>query len=117
MRPLFVSTVRYYYWVMDGNEMNQKSIPQETGQKRYKNPVCIIRWMDAAYSYEEKLPDAIPEEQLTAGFIVEATDDYTNIATNVGYNPGTTELHRVDGIVIPEKTIIEFRRIGNLNDD
>jgi hypothetical protein len=90
---------------------------KEVGKKRYKNPVCIIRWMDAAYSYEEKLPDSIPEEQLTAGFIVEATDDYTNIATNVDYNPVTTKLQHVDGLVIPEKTIIEFRRIGNLNDE
>ena len=107
----------YYIGVMDENETNSKSVLKEVGQKRHKNPVCIIRWMDAAYSYEEKLPDSVPDEQLTAGFIVETTDDYTNIATNVRYNPGTTELQRVDGLVIPEKTIIEFRRIGNLNDE
>ena len=84
-------------------------------RKRYKNPVCIIRWMDAAYTYEKKLPKSVPEEQLTAGFIVEATDDYTNIAMNVRYNPKTTKLHRVDGLVIPKGTVIEFRVIGNLN--
>lgn len=71
--------------------------------------------MDAAYSYEKKLPRSTPNEQLTAGFIVEATDDYTNIATNVHYDPGTKKIQRVDGFVIPKKAVIEFRRIGNLH--
>jgi hypothetical protein len=81
-----------------------------------KNPICSILWQDAAYSFENKLPKELPRPRLTTGFIIEANDDYTFIATNVGYNKETGELSPVDGFVIPEKAIIEFKKIGNYNE-
>ena len=82
-----------------------------------KNPVCVIYWRDAAYFSGEKAPENNPPVQLTAGFIVEATDDYTNISTNVNYNLKTGELNPVDGFVLPNKTTLNFKKMGNLNED
>jgi hypothetical protein len=79
------------------------------------NPVCVLLWQDAAYSYEKEIPKQFPAPQLTAGFIVVSTDKYTNIATNVNYNQKSNNFYPADGFVIPEKIIIEFKKIGKLN--
>jgi len=79
-----------------------------------KNPVCVIYWRDAYYALEKEFPGESPELQIAAGFIMFATDDYTNIATNVHYDRGTKTLRPTDGLVIPKKAIVEFRKIGNL---
>ena len=80
-----------------------------------KNPVCVLYWHDAAYIYEKELPTFPPPLQVTAGFIVVATNKYTNISTNVNYNRTTGGLWPVDGFVIPDKAIVKFRKIGWLN--
>jgi hypothetical protein len=79
-------------------------------------PICTILWQDAAYSDETTLPKELPSPQLTAGFIIEANDEFVFIATNVDYYAETREVSPVDGFIIPKKTIIEFKKIGNYND-
>ncbi|MCX6788841.1 MAG: hypothetical protein WCO21_02395 [bacterium] len=83
-------------------------------KKRIRNPVCAIYWRDAAYSYEKELPAEFPMPQATFGLIIVADDEYTNIATNVGYNLKTNEIYPVDGLVIPKKAEIKFKKIGYL---
>ena len=80
-----------------------------------RNPVCVIYWHDAAFSFYKKLPKQTVPLQVTAGFIVKATNTYVNIATNVNYYPRTRGVWPVDGLVIPKKAIIKFRKIGFLN--
>lgn len=80
------------------------------------NPVCTILWRDAAYTFEKDLPEVLPSPRLTTGFIIETNDEYTFIATNVSYDAQTGEITPVDGFVIPEKAILEFKKIGNYHD-
>jgi len=80
-----------------------------------RNPVCVIYWYDAAYIYEKKLPEETPPLQVTTGFVVKATNDYTNIATNINYNQKTNRLWPIDGFVIPKKATEKFKKIGWLN--
>lgn len=81
-----------------------------------KNPVCTILWTDASYSYFSEAPLDVPLPQLTTGFIIQTNDEFTFIATNVGYDKVTGKLFPVDGFIIPEKAIIEFKKIGNYNE-
>lgn len=86
-------------------------------EKKYKNPVCVIYWRDAAYVYDKNFPDEEPSLQVTAGFTVKANDSYVNIATNINYNRATGELWPVDGFIIPKSAIVEFKKIGFLNNE
>lgn len=81
-----------------------------------KNPVCTILWQDAAYTFEKNLPKDIPKPKLTTGFIIETNKDFTFVATNVSYDKVSGEINPVDGFVIPEKSIVEFKKIGNYNE-
>jgi hypothetical protein len=81
-------------------------------KRKKRNPVCAIWWRDAAYSYDEQMPAEIPPVQVTTGFVVHATGDFTNIAVNVNYNLKKNTLWQVDGFIIPEKAIIKFKKIG-----
>ena len=76
-----------------------------------KNPICTILWRDAAYTFEKEIPSSFPNPRLTAGFVIETTDEYTFLATNVSYS-SDGQLSPVDGFVIPTKAIIEFKKIG-----
>lgn len=82
----------------------------------HKNPICAILWRDAAYSFEKDLPKELPLPQLTLGFIIETNEMFTHIATNVAYDTNTHTLKPKDGILIPEKSIINFRKIGDYNE-
>lgn len=82
-----------------------------------KNPVCTIFWQDAAYTFELEVPKELPTPQLTAGFILQTNDQYTFIATNVRYDKKNHTLSAVDGFIIPEKVILEFRKMGNYNNE
>lgn len=83
--------------------------------KNKKNPICAITWRDAAYSYEKILPQKMPPIKVACGFVVRATDQWINMATNVNYNPKTKKLWPVDGFVIPRKAIINFRKLKYFN--
>lgn len=74
-----------------------------------KNPICTILWQDAAYTFEEKMPIEPPLPQLTAGFIIKSDDEKTFIATNVKYDSKSRSLKPIDGLIIPEKSIIKFQ--------
>lgn len=82
-----------------------------------KNPVCIIFWWDAAYTHSKEFPSEPQKLQATTGFVISATDDYTNIATNVYYDRKTKQLQPIDGFVIPQKAIVEFKKIEYLEND
>lgn len=77
-----------------------------------RNPVCVIYWRDAAYSYQKNLPSKNPPLQVTSGFVVVSTNTFTNIAVNVNYNQKDDTLWPVDGFIIPEKAIVKFKKIG-----
>lgn len=81
-----------------------------------KNPVCSILWEDAAYSFNSTAPTNPPNPRLTTGFIITTNEEFTFIATNVDYNRLTGVLTPVDGLIIPEKSIIEFRTFGNYHE-
>lgn len=78
-----------------------------------KNSICAILWRDAAYTFETKVPSDLPQPRLTTGFVIETDNDYTFIAMNVSYNEETGELFPIDGIVIPKKTIMKFKKIDD----
>ena len=84
-------------------------------EKFKKNPVCALLWTDAAYYFEESLPKELPLPQLTLGFVIETNEAFTHIATTVRYDTSTHTLQALDGILIPEKAIINFRKIGDYN--
>ncbi len=88
---------------------------KRSGIKQFKNPVCAILWMDAAYATTKELPKELPAPQLTTGFIISANEESTNIAVNVKYNPKTGHLWPVDGFIIPKKAQIRFLKIADLN--
>ncbi len=75
------------------------------------NPVCTILWQDAAYTDDLGTLDVIPSPTLTCGFIIETNDEYTNIASSVSYDNKTKKIVALDGFIIPEKAILEFRKI------
>lgn len=81
-----------------------------------KNPVCAVFWRDAACTNLKKPPKELPPIQLTTGFIMETNDEYINIATNVNYDLKTGEMYPVDGFVIPQKTIIKFKKVDYLDE-
>ncbi|MEX2410131.1 MAG: hypothetical protein WD607_01960 [Candidatus Paceibacterota bacterium] len=84
--------------------------------KNNKNPVCAIWWNDASYSFLKNKPQKPPLPILTVGFIIETNDEFTNIATDVKYNKKTEELEPSRGVLIPEKSIIKFKKISFLNE-
>lgn len=84
--------------------------------ENFKNPVCAILWRDAAYSFEAGLPKELPSPQLTLGFIIDTNEHFTHIATNVAYDTSTNTMQVRDGMLIPEKAIISFRKIGDYNE-
>ena len=85
-------------------------------KKNIKNPVCIIKWQDAAYSFDGELED-FPRPTITVGFIAKATDEYVHIMCSADYNEKTKKLTPRDGLLVPSSAIIEFRKIGYLNEE
>lgn len=85
-------------------------------KKKFKNPMCAILWKEAFYTFNKNFPKKFPLPQLTVGFIISSNKKMTNIATNVNYNQKTSQLWPVDGFLIPQKTVVEFRKIQNFND-
>lgn len=83
--------------------------------KKYKNPVCVVTWQDAAYSFSKQLPREMPVPQVTAGFVISANEKFVNIATNAKYDKKNGKLWPSDGFLIPKKSIIKFKKYGNLN--
>lgn len=79
----------------------------------HKNPIVAVLWQDAAYSFENKLPDSPPLPKLSVGFVIETNEKFLNLATNVQYDKKTKELVPVDGFLIPQGTILDFKKIGD----
>jgi len=77
-----------------------------------KHTIYSILWRDAAYLYKKELPPVLPFPQLTIGFIVDETDKFINIATNVDYDESTGDYVADDGYLIPKKTIVKINKVG-----
>lgn len=77
-----------------------------------QNPICAILWRDAAYSFDKNVPLKKPIPRLTAGFIISTNKDFTHIATNIEYDETNKIIYPIDGFLIPEKTIIKFKKVG-----
>jgi hypothetical protein len=84
-------------------------------KKENKNPVCAIWWNDAAYAFQKEKP-AKPLPILTVGFIIETNDEFTNIATDVKHDEENQQIIPSRGVLIPEKSIIKFKKINYLNE-
>ncbi|MEA1929375.1 MAG: hypothetical protein U9M92_00600 [Patescibacteria group bacterium] len=85
-------------------------------EKEKRNPICTILWHDASYTFDEQLPKEIPLPSITSGFIISESAEFVNIATNVDYDEKTNTVSPVNGFLIPRKSIIEFKKVGYLND-
>lgn len=85
--------------------------------KIFKNPICAILWQDAAYTFRKKFPLKMPSPRLTVGFVVSTNKYFTHIATNIGYDVAKETICPIDGFLIPEKTIIKFKKIGYFKND
>jgi hypothetical protein len=88
----------------------------EKDKNKPNNPVCAVWWYDAAYSFEKELPEEMPKLQLTVGFVIETNNEFLNIATDVRYKEETSEIIPERGQLIPEKAIVEFKKIGFLHE-
>jgi len=83
---------------------------------RSRRNIYAIIWKDAAYSSDERLHRAIPQNQNTVGFLIEKTKDYLIIACNVcTTNEISSTLKPIDGFMIPTKTVVKILKIGSLN--
>lgn len=78
--------------------------------------ISMIRWQDAAFSFEKPIPSSVPEPKITFGIILRETNDHIFIATNVYRNEKTNELVPVDGMLIPRGVIREVRHISKFYD-
>lgn len=88
----------------------------KTKKTKHNNPVCAVMWLDAMYSFDKEYKKDRLHPQLTTGFVMEANDEFLNLATNVNCDPKTGELWPVDGFVIPKKAILKFVRLKNIYD-
>jgi hypothetical protein len=78
-----------------------------------KNPIYVILWRDAAYTFESEVPKELPRPRLTVGFIIKTNNEYTFIATNVSYEKETGNISPIDGFIIPKEAIIESKKIND----
>jgi hypothetical protein len=82
-----------------------------------KNPICTILWRDASYTFEPAVPKNLPAPTLTGGFIVFTDDQFTNICCSAEYDEKSGKITPKDGFLIPEKTILDFKKVGDLHDN
>lgn len=68
--------------------------------------LSLIYWTDAAYSFDTAVPSKEPLTTVTCGFIVEKTERYIHIATNI--KDDDQEIIPVDGFLIPNEAIIKI---------
>lgn len=76
-----------------------------------KRTVTRITWQDASYSFEDILPDSLPLPQVIFGVLISKSPEATFIATNVRFDATADGISVVDGMVIPNKTIISLKNI------
>ena len=95
-----------------GKEDAAKDTDTMKKNKTLKNPICAVLWQDASYTFEKIMPLKTPLPRLTVGFIVSTNKYFTHIATNIEYDEMKEIIYPIDGFLIPEKTIIKFKKIG-----
>lgn len=78
--------------------------------------ISMIKWQDAAFSFEESTPSTLPEPKITFGVILREADDHIFIATNLYQNQKTKEFEPVDGMLIPRGVIHEIKHISKFYD-
>lgn len=82
----------------------------------YKNPICAVWWVDAAYSFQDTIPAVLPPINIATGFIIEETAEYLNIASNIEYNKEDATITPMEGVLIPCKAILRFERLRDLRE-
>lgn len=83
-------------------------------KKIISKKVYAVYWQDAAYSFQKSLPKKNPNLEITTGLVISQNKKLINIATNVNYNPKEGTFIAKDGFLIPRKTILKIKKIGNL---
>lgn len=78
--------------------------------------ISMVRWQDAAFSFEESIPSTLPEPKTTFGVILREADDHIFIATNLYENKETNKLIPVDGMLIPRGVIREIKYVSKFNE-
>lgn len=78
------------------------------GKKRI---ISRITWQDASYSFENELPAQLPLPQVTFGVVISKDAEATFIATNVRFDSTVDGISVVDGMVIPNRTVISVKDI------
>jgi hypothetical protein len=74
------------------------------------NQLYEVAWQDAAYSYDDELPEYLPGIQKTTGYITEETEGYINIA--VSFKSDSKRSAPSDGFVIPRGAILSIKKIN-----
>ncbi|HET8574946.1 MAG TPA: hypothetical protein VFM02_02110 [Candidatus Paceibacterota bacterium] len=73
-----------------------------------RSQFTIIFWRDAGFSYKKTLPKDRPGLQVTFGVVVNETEDFVNLATNLDYDEtGEKSSEVVDGFLIPKNVIVK----------
>lgn len=70
-------------------------------------PLCVIEWEDAAYTYEDSIPDTGPGMNRTVGYVVEKNDEHVLIVFNFGDDDS---VHK-DGFAIPMKAVTSMHEL------
>ncbi len=81
--------------------------------KKEKCKVSAVYWQDAAYSFEESLPNELPPIEITTGIIISKNKRFINITTNFDWHT-KNKLRPHDGFLIPQKTILKIKKVGYL---
>lgn len=79
-----------------------------------KIKIAIIYWQDAAFSFRHKLPSFLPDISITFGIINSQTKEFINVGMNCTYNKKKNHLKIIDGMFIPQKTIIAINFVDYL---
>lgn len=81
-----------------------------------KRQISMVKWQDAAFSFDEFLPSSAPEPKITFGVILREKSDHIFIATNLYQDQKTKAIVPVDGMLIPRGVICEIRHISEIHD-
>lgn len=82
--------------------------------KKNRNPVCLVYWRDASYTFNKKIPENIPTENITCGFIISSSEEFINVSSNVSYDSKMDKIVPNDGFIIPKSAVTLFKKVGYL---
>ena len=76
-----------------------------------ENQILAVTWFDAAYTFEDRIPEDLPSPRVTFGVRIREDHLALFIATNIATGTGT--FSPVDGFIIPQNAIISQQITGS----